>query len=170
MYRHTDSICWLKSSKKKLKASVIGLDFFDVKCKRTEQIKPKKPAATNQTNDIKSKRNKGLDCIVIRLYVTEEPANLTKVCPSGFFNAYNASVYCIKLVTTVKTFDDGKAHCKSLGGHLLEFKTLEENVAVEKFVRERNILKQVGWFYFGIKKGEYQYSFVNIGIYKQSLG
>ena len=46
MYRHADSICWLNSSRKKIKTRVIGLEFIDIECK---QIKPKKPATKDTT-------------------------------------------------------------------------------------------------------------------------
>ena len=51
MYRHADSICWLHSSIKKLKVQVIGLEFFDLKCEKAEQIEPNK-SATKKTKAI----------------------------------------------------------------------------------------------------------------------
>ena len=76
------------------------------------------------------------------------------MCPVTFYNAYDPSPYCVKVMTSPKPFKDAKAYCAKIGGHLLEFESLEENVAVEKFIRKRNIRSWMGWVSFGLKKSK----------------
>ena len=51
-YRHADSICWLKNSRKKLKRRVQGIEFFDLKCKMTPKNSPNKLLTTKSNERI----------------------------------------------------------------------------------------------------------------------
>ena len=47
MYRHSDSICWLNSSRKKLNNKVQGVEFVEMTCGRVATT-TKKPATTTE--------------------------------------------------------------------------------------------------------------------------
>ena len=150
MYRHADSICWLYRSREKLKTQVIGVEFFDIMCRQAGQTSTTNYYSTNLLLHSSS------SCIQYNWLkkISEQSMSWKKICPKYFYSVYHPSPNCITVISSVRTYNDAIAYCKRMGGHLSEYETLAETVAVEKFIRKRNERAWVGWYHVGFRKGK----------------